>query len=56
MMDHVESHLRRELAETVAFRHPVCKAAGLVLNSDMQFKNHVQVVPGITLREPRYVR
>ena len=55
MMDHVESHLRLEPAERVACRHPVCKAAGLVLNSVSEFKNHVQSVHGIALREPRFV-
>jgi hypothetical protein len=56
MMDHVESHLRREPGSTVACRHPVCEAAGLVLKTVNQFKYHVQVVHDITLREPRYVR
>lgn len=56
MMDHVESHLRRELGPTVACRHPVCEAARLVLETVNQFKYHVQVVHGITLRDPRYVR
>jgi len=56
MMDHVERHLALELAETVACRHPVCKAAGLVRDSVNEFKIHVQKVHGITLREPRYVR
>jgi hypothetical protein len=56
MMDHVESHLRREPRETVACRHPECKAAGLVLKTVNQFKSHVEVEHGISLREPRYVR
>jgi hypothetical protein len=56
MMDHVESHLRLEPAKTVGCRHPVCKAAGLVLDTIEIFKNHVQVVHGITLRDPRFVR
>jgi hypothetical protein len=55
MMDHVERHLALEPAETVACRHPVCKAAGLVLNNVNHFKNHIARVHGITLREPRYV-
>jgi len=53
MMDHVESHLRKEPAETVACRHPVCKTEGLVLNSVMHFKNHVEMVHGIRLQEPK---
>ena len=54
MMDHVESHLRKEPAETIACRYPVCKSEGLVLNDVMQFKNHVQIVHGIRLWEPKY--
>jgi hypothetical protein len=50
MMDHVESHLRKEPAETIACRHPVCMAEGLVLDNVMHFKNHVQRVHGISLR------
>jgi hypothetical protein len=56
IMNHVESHLSRELGPTVACRHPVCEAAGLVLKTVNQFKYHVKVVHDITLREPRYVR
>jgi hypothetical protein len=50
MMDHVESHLHKERVETIACRHPVCKAEGLVLDNLMHFKNHVQRVHGISLR------
>ena len=56
MMDHVESHLRREPGDPVACRHLACEAAGLALKTVNQFKRHVKVVHGITLREPRYVR
>jgi hypothetical protein len=54
MMDHVESHLNKESAGIVACCHPVCKAEGLVLNNILHFKNHVQLVHGIRLREPKY--
>jgi hypothetical protein len=60
MMDHIEARLRREQAETgsekVSCRHLVCKAEGLVLKHVNHFKNHVERVHGITLRDPRYVR
>lgn len=60
IMDHVEAHLRREQAETgsekVRCRHPLCEAAGLVLKHVSHFKNHVQSVHGVMLREERYVR
>jgi hypothetical protein len=60
MMDHVEAHLRREQAETgskkVKCRHPVCEVAGLILKHVMDFKNHVESVHGVRLREQRYVR
>jgi hypothetical protein len=58
-MDHVEAHLRREQAEmgfeTVRCRHPVCEATGLVLKHVNHFKNHVERVHGVALREQRYV-
>jgi hypothetical protein len=60
MMDHVEVHLRREQAETrsemVRCRHPMCKAEGLVLKRGIAFKNHAEMVHGVTLREQRNVR
>ena len=49
MMDHVESHLRKERAETIACYHPVYKAKGLVLDNMMHFKNHAQRVYSISL-------
>jgi len=51
MMDHVENvHLKYQLAnEKIICRHPVCKYEGLVLNNVNHFKNHVEVVHGITL-------
>jgi hypothetical protein len=54
IMDHIESHLYKEPAETVAYRHPVYKAKGLVLNSIIHFKDHMEMVHGIRLREPKY--
>jgi hypothetical protein len=52
MMDHVErSHLREiQPNQPILCRHPVCKSKGLVLESTMHFKNHVQTVHGISLR------
>jgi hypothetical protein len=59
MIDHVEAHLRRERTETmseqVRYRHLVCEAAGLVLKNVIEFKNHVETVHGISLREQRYI-
>lgn len=57
MMDHVENvHLKHQSAQgKINCDHPVCKSNGLVLNNVDHFKNHVQVVHGITLREPRYL-
>jgi hypothetical protein len=54
MMDHIESHLRKEPTEIVACRYPVYKAEGLVLNSIIHFKNYIEMVYGIRLREPKY--
>jgi hypothetical protein len=55
MMDHVESHLRKQPAEIIACCHPVCMAEGLVLNNVARFKNHVQLVHSITLRKPKNI-
>jgi hypothetical protein len=57
MMDHVENvHLKYLAAdENFICHHPVCKSEDVVLNDVNHFKNHVQVVHGITLREPRFV-
>lgn len=60
MMDHVEAHLRREQAETrserVRCRHPGCEGEGLVLKNVSDFKNHVESVHGVRLRDPKYLR
>jgi hypothetical protein len=56
IIDHVESHLRREPGPTIACRHPVCEAAVRVLETVGKFKRHVKKVHGITLRNPWYVR
>jgi hypothetical protein len=53
MRDHVERvHLRGVIPEeTISCRHPVCNSQELVLSNLMHFKNHVQTVHGISLRE-----
>ena len=56
MMDHVESHLRIEPGPTIAYRHPVYKAIGEVLEKVGKFKLHVKEKHDITLRDPWYVR
>ena len=57
MMDHVENvHLKYLAAdENFICHHPVCKSEDVVLNDVNHFKNYVQVVHRITLREPRFV-
>jgi len=52
IMDHVESHLRREPGPTVTCRHPVCEATELVLKTMGEFKFHMKKDHGITLRDP----
>jgi hypothetical protein len=56
MMDHVESHLRKEPGPTVACCHEVCEAAGVILKTVDEFKRHVKEIHDITLRNPWYVR
>lgn len=55
MMDHVENvHLRHELSAPGFFcRHPRCKHLGDFLTSLDHFKNHVQIMHGVKLRERR---
>ena len=57
MMDHVErTHLKGKDPEArIECYHPTCKSQGLVLEHLQHFKNHVQTVHGVTLREPRFV-
>jgi len=53
MRDHVERiHLRGVVPEeSISCRHPVCKSQRLVLEHLQLFKNHVQTVHGVSLRE-----
>ncbi|KAG4430257.1 hypothetical protein IFR05_014253 [Cadophora sp. M221] len=57
MMDHVErDHLKgKDPRAKIECCHPTCKSQGLVLEHLEHFKNHVQSVHGIKLREPRFV-
>ena len=56
-MDHVEKVHMKHLAadEKVICPHPVYYSEPVVLNYVNHFKNHVQVVYVIALREPRFV-
>ena len=56
MIDYVESHLRKELGPTIAYRYPVCEATRLVLKTVDGFKYHVRKVHSVTLRDPWYMR
>jgi hypothetical protein len=51
IIDHVKSHLRREVGLTVACHYLVYKAARLVLKTMNEFKYYVQVMHSITLRD-----
>jgi len=42
MIDYVESHLRKELGPTIAYRYPVCEAILVVLDTIDVFKLHVK--------------
>ena len=56
IMDHVESHLRKEPRLIIAYCYLVCEATGLVLGTVGKFKRYVKNDHGITLRDPWYVR
>jgi len=51
MINYVESYLYRELRPTVAYRHLIYEAAGLVLKTVNEFKYYMKVIYGITLRD-----
>jgi hypothetical protein len=53
MMDHVERHLEKRTAGMYECCHPVCKAEGLLLNNVIHFKNHVEMVHEIRLRNEK---
>jgi hypothetical protein len=55
MMDHVERHLEKNTTGTFECWHPVCKAEGLLLDNIILFKNHVEIVHKIKLRDPKYI-
>jgi hypothetical protein len=51
MMNHVDSHLKEvPTSQRISCTHPVCQSEGLVLQHLQHFKNHVQIVHGISLR------
>ncbi|ELR03151.1 hypothetical protein VC83_09677 [Pseudogymnoascus destructans] len=55
MIDHVERHLEKRTPGKYECCHPVCKAEGLLLNNVILFKNHVEMVHGIRLRDEKEV-
>jgi hypothetical protein len=55
MIDHVERHLEKRTLGKYEYCHPVCKAEGLLLANIILFKNHVEMVHGIRLREEKDV-
>jgi hypothetical protein len=53
MMDYVKRHLEKRIAGKYDCYHLVCKAEGLLLNNNILFKNHVEMVHKIRLREEK---
>ena len=54
MMDYVKRHLEKSVG-TFKCCHLVCKAEGIVLNTVVLFKNHVEMVHDIRLRDLKYI-
>jgi hypothetical protein len=50
MINHVESHLSKELRLTIACRYKVCEATKVVLETISKFKLYIKEEYGITLR------
>jgi hypothetical protein len=53
MMDHVERHLEKRTTGKYKCCHLVCKDEGVLLNNIILFKNHVEMVHKIKLREEK---
>ena len=53
MKDHIERHLEKRTPGKYECCHPVCKAEGLLLDNIILFKNHMEMVYGIRLREEK---
>ena len=55
MIDHVGKHLEKRTTGKYECCHLVCKAKGLLLNNIILFKNHVEMVHRIRLRDEKEV-
>jgi hypothetical protein len=55
MKDYVKRHLEKRTLGKYKCSHLVCKAKGLLLDNIILFKNHVELVHGIRLREEKYI-
>ena len=53
MKDYVKRHLEKRTLGKYECCHLVCKAKGLLLDNIILFKNHVEMVHGIRLREEK---
>jgi hypothetical protein len=53
MKGHVGRHLEKRTAGKYECCHPVRKAEGLLLNNIILFKNHVEMVHEIRLRDEK---
>jgi hypothetical protein len=55
IMDHVDRHLQKKVAGAFECCHLVCRAEEVLLNNVVHFKNHVEMVHGIRLRDLKYI-
>jgi hypothetical protein len=55
MMDHVKRHIQKKAVGAFECYHLVCRAEELLLNNVIHFKNHVEAVHDIRLRDPKYI-
>jgi hypothetical protein len=53
IMDYVKRHLEKRTVGKYECCHLVCKAEGLLLNNIILFKNHVEMVHEIRLRDEK---
>jgi hypothetical protein len=55
MKDYVKRHLEKRTLGKYECYHLVCKAKGLLLNNIILFKNHVEMVYRIRLRDKKEI-
>jgi hypothetical protein len=54
-MDHVKRHLKKKVVGSFKCYHLVYNTRGLLLNNIIHFKNYIEMVHSIRLRDLKYI-